>query len=191
MLLVLNQHIDAVEGDTAVIADDSASAVGIGQAGEDSRFSGEAHFRGIGIENALIMRFAVFGKDFDDPGIDAVAVGIAGLLSHPDAAEGLKCALKRLIRLKADDFFEFFVQIAGAVRGNCRDDFGVHIEDAACSALQSRELSDLCPEFICCVSGALKEALVAVIGSEIPVNEISYIDGRTAPPSGCKVKLEE
>ena len=115
MLLIFDQQVNAVECDSAVITDDSAAAVCIGQTCQDRGFSCKTHLGCVSIENALIMRFSVLRKDFDDFRIDLIAVFSASILRHSDAAERLQRTLERLVCLETDDFFKILVQVAGAV----------------------------------------------------------------------------
>ena len=86
------------------------------------------------------MCFAVLGKDFHDLGIDFIAVFSASLLCHADAAERLQSTLERLVGLQADDLFEILVQIAGTVGRDRGDDFGVHVQHAACLTLLTGQI---------------------------------------------------
>ena len=52
LLLALDQPVDAVERDAAVIADDPAAAIGVGKAGQDVRTAAAADVGGIGVEHA-------------------------------------------------------------------------------------------------------------------------------------------
>ncbi len=89
MLLVLDKEIDAVESNAAVIADNSASALSVGQSRNDRGLSRKAHLGSIRVENALIMGLSVLCEDLNDLRIDLVAIVFAGFLSHSDSAEGL------------------------------------------------------------------------------------------------------
>ncbi len=131
MLFVLNQQIDSVQRDTSVIADNSASAVSVGQTRYNSGMAGKAHFGGVYVEHALIMRFSVFCKYFNHLGVYLVAVFTARVLSHSYSAEGLKRTLEGLIGLKAYNLFKLLIEITRLMRGYGRNDFRVHIEHAA------------------------------------------------------------
>ena len=64
-LLVGDQEIDAIERQAAVVADDAAASVGIGQAGDDAVVAGELHLIAIGIEHAVVVGLAVFEDILD------------------------------------------------------------------------------------------------------------------------------
>ena len=63
---VLDQPRDAVERHAAVVADDAAAAVGVGQSGQDVRAAAGLHVGGVGVEDAFVVRLAVLGECLDD-----------------------------------------------------------------------------------------------------------------------------
>ena len=87
------------------------------------RAAGEAHFGGVYVIHAVVVRLAVFGEYLLHPGIYLVAVHIERLLSHLYAAEWLQRALEGLVGLKADYFLEILIYITRAVGGE-RGDYG-------------------------------------------------------------------
>ena len=89
MLLVLNEKVNAVESYTSIVADDTASAVSVGETCEYSRMTCKSHLGSVCVENALIVSFSVLGEYLNYLGIDLIAVLFASLLSHTDSAEGL------------------------------------------------------------------------------------------------------
>ena len=99
LLLELDQGVDAVQGNAAVVAHDAAAAVGIRQTGDDVGVACLLHLGGVGIEHSLIVGAGVVGKDLVQLGRGLVAVGGAGLLCHLDAAVGHKGALEGLVGL--------------------------------------------------------------------------------------------
>ena len=58
-----NQIIQTVERDAAVVADDPASAVGVGQSRDDVAVTRTLHLGGIGVKNRLIVRLVVIGEN--------------------------------------------------------------------------------------------------------------------------------
>ena len=70
-----DQTVDAVEGDAAVVTDDAAASVGVGQSGDDVRGTGPADSVRVDIENALVVGLAVVGEDLLHKRVDLVAVG--------------------------------------------------------------------------------------------------------------------
>ena len=179
MLLGLDQVVDAVEGDAAVIADDAAAAVGVGQAGDDVAVAGPLHLGGVGVKDGLVVGAGVFGKDLVQLGAGLVAVGGAGLLGHLDAAVGHKGPLEGLVGLQADDLLkvlQIFVDVAGAVGGQAADHLGLHIEDAAFGALFLLQLLQSVPELVGGLGGACQEALVPLVGGVVFLDEVADVD---------------
>ena len=99
LLLELDQGIDAVQGNAAVVTHDAAAAVGVRQTGDDVGVACLLHLGGVGVEHGLIVGAGVVGKDLMQLGRGLVAVGGAGLLCHLDAAVGHKGALEGLVGL--------------------------------------------------------------------------------------------
>ncbi len=60
LFLFLNQSVNSVKRNAAVIADDPASALGVGQTRYKVRVARLAHFIGICLENTVVMRCTVF-----------------------------------------------------------------------------------------------------------------------------------
>ena len=65
---VLNEPIDTVERDASVVADDPATAVRIGQPGEDVRTAALADVGRVGVEYGIVVSLAVFREGLDDGG---------------------------------------------------------------------------------------------------------------------------
>ena len=59
-LLGLNQPVHAIQRYPAVVADDAAAPISIGQPGNNARFSGRAHFGRIDMKYRIIMRRLIF-----------------------------------------------------------------------------------------------------------------------------------
>ena len=147
-LLACDQAVDAVEGDSTVVADDAAAAVGVGQAGDDVGVAGGAHLGGVRVEDALVVGLVVLVEDLVVLVVDVEAVVLGGLLRHLDAAVGHEGTLQRLVGLQADDLLEVLgvlTDVAGAIGGQAGDDLGLALEDAVVGALGGLELLDLVP----------------------------------------------
>ena len=56
VLLGLDQPVDAVERDAAIVADDAAAAVGVGQTGDDAGLAALHDLGRIGVEHAVVVR---------------------------------------------------------------------------------------------------------------------------------------
>ena len=64
LFLLCNQEINTIEGDAAVITNDTAAAISIRQTGQKTQMACLAHLRRIKLKYCLIMRLNVFRKDF-------------------------------------------------------------------------------------------------------------------------------
>ena len=173
---VLDQPVHAVQRHTAVIADDAAPTVGVRQAGDDMAGAAGPHFGRICVEHARVVRFAVCCKKFHDLRVHMIAVVLAGLLRHADAAVGHQRPLERLFRLKAHDGLFLLVQIARRVGGDGGDDAGVHVQHAARLALGSGKLQHLLPKRLRVLRRPGKERVVPVIGCIIFLDEVPDVD---------------
>ena len=103
----------------------------------------------------------------------------AGILSHADAAEGHEGALEGLVGLQTNDLLQILqilVDVAGAMRGQGRNDLGVHVQDAALSALLLLQLLQSAPQLVGSLSGASQERFVAIVGLIVVLNEIADVD---------------
>ena len=179
VLLGFDEVIDTVQGHTAVVADDTAAAIGVGQAGDDVAVAGLLHLGGVGIEHGLIMGAGVLGENLVQLLAGLVAVGGAGLLRHLDAAVGHEGALQGLIGLQADDLLEVLqlgVDVAGAVGGQAGDDLGLHVQHAALGALGLLQLLQRAPQLVGSVGRTSEEALVAVVGGVVLLDEVTGVD---------------
>ena len=89
------------------------------------RAAGKAHFGGVYVIHAVVVRLAVFCEYILHPGIYLVAVHIERLLGHLYTAEGLQRTLEGLVGLQADYLFEILIYIARAVGGESGDYGGI------------------------------------------------------------------
>ena len=175
-LFVFDEAVHAVQGHAAIVADDPAAAVGVGQAGDDMAAAAGAHFGRVGIKNAGVVGLAVNGEEFLHFGVEMIAVILAGLLCHPDPAVGHHRALEGLIGLEADDLFLLLIQITGPVAEDGGNDLGIHIQHAARLTLFLGELQHLLPQGGGIGGGAFQKALVAIVGSIVAHDKITHVD---------------
>ncbi len=173
-LLVLDQEVDAVEGDAAIVADDPAAAVGIGQAGDDARGACRLDVGRVGIEDAVVMGLAILGEDLADALVRLVAIGLEARRHHPPAAERHDRPLQRRVGLQADDDLVLLVDVARRVRqdarGNLRD-----VEDALLALLREQRLQGL-PDALGALGGAGQELAVAFVGGVVALDEVANVD---------------
>ena len=175
-LLLLDEAVDAVERDAAVVADDAAAAVGVGEAGDDVAVTARAHLGRVAVKDAGVVGLAVVRVDVHDLRVDLVAVLLARGHGHADAAVDHEGALERLLGLKAHDLLERLVDVAGGVGDDRGDEVGVHVEDAAGIALLLEEVHDLIPELGRVLGGTGEEGLVAVVRGVVLLDEVTDVD---------------
>ena len=116
LLLLLNETVYAVESHTAVVTDDTASAIGIGEARNDVALSGGSHLIGVSAEHTVVMGGTVT-ELLLHLGAEAIPVGSAGLPCHTDTAEGIDSSAQRAIGLHTHDDLVILVNVAGRVAG--------------------------------------------------------------------------
>ena len=93
------QPIDAVKRDAPIVADDAAAAVGVGQTGDDAGSAALHDLRRVGVEHAVIVRFAIFGECLVDQRIGLQARRLKAGLNHAQSAVRKYRPLKWLIGL--------------------------------------------------------------------------------------------
>ena len=89
LLLGFDQAVGAVERQAAVVADDAAAGVVVGQARQEAQRTERANLLGVDVEHAVVMRLAVVGENIPDLLVHVHAVLLAGARYDVDAAEGL------------------------------------------------------------------------------------------------------
>ncbi len=179
LLLLGDQEVDAVEGHAAVVAHDAAAAIGVGQAGDDVAVASGAHLRRIGVEDGLVVGLVVLVEDLVVLIVHMEAIGLGRLLGHLDAAVGHEGTLEGLVGLKAHNALELGVvgvDVARAVGGQARDDLGLAVENAAVGALGGLELLHTAPKLVGRLGRTGEEALVAVVGGVVVLDEVANID---------------
>ena len=175
-LLARDQAVDAVERDAAVVADDAPAPVGVRQTRDDLVLARRAHLRRVGVEDALVVRLVVLREDAVQLGVRLVAVGRQRLFGHLDAAIRHKCALQRLVGLKADNLLKVLVEIARLVRGDGRDDIRIHVEDAALGPLLLLQRLQFVPQLRSRISRVRQKRRVAGIRRIVQADEFRGID---------------
>ena len=88
--LLLHQKINSVQSHTAIITYNTASSISIRKSGKDVAVTCSFHFWCINVKNALVMSFSVIRKNMNNLGVNLIAVCLAGILRHSDAAERLQ-----------------------------------------------------------------------------------------------------
>ena len=174
-----DQGVDAVQRHAAVVAHNTAAAVGVGQAGDDVAVAGALHLGGVGVKHSGVVGAGIFGEDLVQLLAGLVAVGGAGLLRHLDAAVGHEGALERLVGLQTDHLFQilqFGIDVAGAVGRQAGNNLSLHIQHAALGALFLLQDLQSAPKFVGGVGGTGQEGLVTVVGTIVFLDEVADID---------------
>ena len=100
--LFLDETVDTVEGNSAVVTYDPSSAVSIGKTRDDVALTCCSHLVRVRTENAVV----VSGTELELSLYlvsELVAVSLTRLSCHSDTAEGIYTALERAVCLKSDD----------------------------------------------------------------------------------------
>ncbi len=183
-LLDLQQPVDAVKRDAAIVADDAAAAVGIRKPGDDAGPSAIHDLGRIRIEHAVIVRFAVFREGLVHQRIGFEACRLDAGLDHPQSAVGEDRPLERLVGLKADDDFVVAIDIAGLVGEQRRRSFGINREHALLSLVGEVRLQ-FCPDGFCALRWAGEKVLIPRVRLDVADDEIPNVDG-SGPIAGSK-----
>ncbi len=182
LLLALEQPVDAVEGDAAVVADDAAATVGVGKAGDDPGAAGRHDVRRVGVEDPVVVSLAVLGEDLGDCRVGLVAIRLQAGLDHAVAAVGHDGALERCVCLQSDNQLVGLVDVPRRVAGDRRRCVHVDVEDAALT-LDDHEVAELLPDPQRALCGAGQEGRVAGVGLIVGLDEVADVDGE--PPLGA------
>ena len=182
-LLELDEPVDAVQGHAAVVADDAAAAVGVGQTGDDVARARGADARGVDVEDGVVVGLAVAGEDLLDLGVDLLARLLDRLGDHAPPAVGHHGALERGVGLQADDDVVVVGDVAGGEGVDVRGRVGVDVEDADFALLGQVLLLQGVPQAQGLVGGAGQERGVAVVGGVVALDEVAHVDvlGPRAP----------
>ena len=176
LLLLLDEEVDAVERHTAVVADDAATAVGVGQAGDDVARARRADARGVDVEDRVVVGLAVAGEDLLDLGVDLLARLLDGGLHHAPAAVRHHGATQRGIRLQADDDVVVLADVAGGECVNVGGSVGVDVEDTDLALLGEVVLLQGVPQAQGLVRGAGEERGVTVVGGVVALDEVADVN---------------
>ena len=176
-LLRHDEPVDAVQRDAAVVADDPATAVRVGQPGDDVAGAGRADRRRVGVEHALVVGLAVLREDLAHTGVRLVAVGLQPVLDHPVAAVGHDRALERRLGLQPDDQLgDVRGDPTRGVRGDGARGVRVHVEDAALE-LDHHQVGHEPPQRVGALRGAGQEGGVTLVRGVVAADERSDVDG--------------
>ena len=183
LLLLLDQVIDTVECDAAVVADDAATAVCIGKAGDDVRGTRCTNARSVDIEDSIVVSLAVLGKDLLDLGVNFLTSFLDGGLNHAPAAIGHHRTLEGGISLQTDDNIVVLADVAGLESVNVRGGVGVNIEDANLTFLRQVVLFKGFPHAQGLFRRPGEEGSISFVRGVVALNEVTHVDffGPVAP----------
>ena len=174
--LGFDQPVGAVEGQTAVVADDAAAGVVVGKTRQEAQRAERADLLGVDVEHAVVVRLAVVGENILNLLVHVDAVLLAGARYDVDAAEGLDGPLEQLVGLQAHDQLLFPVDITRLVRGDGRDGGVVQRADAVVGALLFECLEAEVPDVLGTFGRALQERRVAQVGGDVRLHETRDVD---------------
>ena len=175
LALFFHQFVHAVKGHPAVVADDTAPAVGVGQAGDEAAVAGGAGLGAVDPEHAVVVGGAV-AELFLDFVREFIPVGLAGAAGHADPAEGVDAPLQRLVGLQAHDELVLFVQIPGGEGQKAHHRFGVHLQNAALFPLGGHQSLQLFHQPLGAAGGTGEKLVVTCIRFVVFFDKIPNVD---------------
>ena len=173
---VFHQEVDTVQCYATVVADDATTTVSIRQAGDHTGFAATADVGRINVKHALVMGFAVFGKDFADFGVQLDVVHFARVLYHFQTAERHDRAFQRLVCLQADDGFQIFIDIARCMAGNAGHYLRIDFVGFVRAVFDFDAFHHFRPQFGRRLSRRREERCIAFIRRVVFLNKIAYVD---------------
>ena len=184
LLFLLDQIIDAVERNSPVIADDPASSIGIGKAGQKAVMSCNLGSIGISIEHTFIVGFTEFMKTPFDFRIHFISVLLQGGFSHTDTAVEVDHAFERSICLKSYDHFVFLINVSRLKVIDTGNYVSFYIINTMFDLFQQQLFASV-PDFFRSCGGSFQKRVVAAVGRYVFLNKIPYID-HVSPVSAIK-----
>ena len=178
-----DQGAHAVPCHPAVVADDAAAAVGVGQPGDDVAVPGQFHGGRVDVEDSVVVGFAVLREDRLQLRGHRVTVGCQAGGDHAPAAEGHDGPLERGIRLQAHDDLVLAVDVAGRVGGDRGGGGRVDVVDAA-GLFHREQGAQPGPERCGACGGAGQEAGVTAIRRVRALDEVAHVDLTLPGPRG-------
>ena len=129
------QLVGAVQGHAAIVADDPAAAIGVGQAGDDVAPPAGHDLRRIGIEDAVIVGLAILGEGLVHDRVWLETGGLQPGLDHAQPAIGHDGAAERRVGLQPDDHLVVAINVARLVGSHGGGRLGIDVEDALADLL--------------------------------------------------------
>ena len=174
-LLFFDEVVHTIERYAAVVTDDAATTISVGQTGDDVAVAGSTDVRRVGREDAVVVGFAVFGEDVLCPRIQFIAVGREGVFHHAHTAFGEDASLEGSIGLQTHHDFLVLVDIAGAVGRHTLGELRLHIVEALL-ALHLHHLAQFVPKGEGVGGRCSQKSFVPFVGSVVMLDEVTHID---------------
>ena len=189
LLLGLDEAVAAVKGQTAIIADDAAAGIVVGQTGQEAQRTEAADLFGIDVKDTVIVCLAITGEDVLHLRAYLHAVFGTGLLHHLDAAEGLDGTLQEHIGLQAYDQLVLAVYVSGLMGSDGRHRVRVERTHAVVGAFLLDGSKTLVPNAECTLRGTYKERSIALVRSQVTPYEVRHVDS-VIPQTGNKMSFQ-
>ena len=175
LLLVLDEVVHTIEGNTAIVTDDTAAAVSVGQTGDDVAVAATADFRSISREHTFVVRLAILGEDFLRPVVELITIGVERIFHHTHTALGEDTAFEGSVRLQTDNDFLVLVDITCTVSGHT-------LREACFDVVESfltfhfEHFAQLVPESEGVFGRRSQEAVVAFVRGVVVLDEVTYVN---------------
>ena len=179
LLFSLNEIVDAIERHTAIIAHDASTSVRIGESCKDMVMAHALHLFSVSIKHAIIVRAAVFRKDFMELVGRLVAIGSASLFRHLDATVWHEGTLQRFVGLQTHNLLKVFglwVDVSSRISRHATHNFGFHVEHSAFFALSLLQELKFRPKDVGSLRRTLKKSLVPFVRGIIILDELPHVD---------------
>ena len=187
LLLFFDEAVDTVESHTAIVTDDTTTAVCVRQTGQHVRATEGAHFLGVSTEHTFVVRRAVLHL-LHHVVADLVTISFCSLMAHAHTAERVHRTLQRSIRLKTDDQFIFLVEVTGLVVKKTGNVVHIHVENAALFVFFLVEAFILSINLLSTSRRTGEEGSIAFIRRVVGLNEVSDIN-RVLPLTGLERRV--
>ena len=191
-LLEGNQLVNTIEGNTTIVAYNTATTVGIRQTGNNMAATSKTHLWSISIKYSLIVSLVILGKNLMESCTWLIAIVGAGLLSHLDTAIRHESSLQRLVSLKTNNLLQILqalVNITWSMGGKTGYYISIHVQNAIVLTLLLLQLLELSPQLISCISRICQEALITIKRLIVFLYKITHINLFTPEVSGKSIPL--
>ncbi|MNM85886.1 hypothetical protein D3C81_980250 [compost metagenome] len=172
LFLGFGQEINTVQSNTAIVADDAATAISVRKTRDNAGFTHSSHFRCICIKHALVMRFADIREHFNNAVRKLEAISFSGVDHHLDTAERLDGTSERSVSLNTDDLFLVLVDVARFMGSDCGDRVQINIPHAASVSFFLAQLGDNLPQLCRVVGRTNEERFIAFVRLDVLGNKI-------------------